>query len=413
MPSRYLIFHLGARLHYAAALQLEAANILECLFTDTYAGEGSVLKQFARFIPERWRRGRLKRLLSRKAALPRNRVVAFNTFGLDYARALASRPASDVYWDYNRRFAEKITRHRRFAQADAVYGFCGASADLFRYAKAAGKVCILEQMIAPVAAMVSELRTQEGSWPGWAKVASDAWDVDQWSALEREEWALADLVLAPSEYVRSCLLAVGVPPSRIRMVPYGVALPLEHRVHALQPDRPLRLLAAGAVDLRKGAPNLITALGLFSGQEAVLRMAGGIGLLPERCARLPANVELLGQVPRTDMGKLYDWCDVFILPSVCEGSATVTYEALARGVPVVVSRNSGAPITPGQEGIVLDDLSPQTIAKVIRGLIAEPEQVARMSRCALARRDELSVESYGRRLIAAITSGSGSMLPKM
>ncbi len=196
--SRVAVCHFGARLHYAVAVRLAEVGRLQCLFTDSYAGRGSALRAFFSVWPTRWMRGPLKRLSQRTADIPGDRVVAFNRLGFAYARALTRRPAPEVFLEFNHRLAARVIAHEQFSQADSVYGFCGASVLLFRAAKAAGKRCILEQMIAPVAEMAAQVRGQESCWPGWALSATDQWNEQVWTALEREEWALADLVLAPS-----------------------------------------------------------------------------------------------------------------------------------------------------------------------------------------------------------------------
>jgi glycosyltransferase involved in cell wall biosynthesis len=345
----------------------------------------------------------LRRLAQRRAELPARRVVAFNRLGFAYSRAQARHPAPSAFLEYNRRLAERIIAHSRFTCADAVYGFCGASVQLFRAAKAQGKRCFLEQMIAPVAEMVAQVRAQEQRWPGWAASAADQWDERAWTALEQEEWALADRVLAPSPYVRDCLVRAGVAEAKIILVPYGVKLPPAGRLKLPPVGRPLRVLYAGAIDLRKGAPNLIEAVSQFASDEVELRMAGRLGLRPEKLTALPANIRLLGQVSRAEMGELYEWTDVFALPSVCEGSATVTYEALVRGVPVVVSHNTGAPIEDGRSGTLLPDVSPGSIASALHGLIGAPERIAMMSAEALRQREDLSWDAYGLRILGACT----------
>jgi glycosyltransferase involved in cell wall biosynthesis len=330
--------------------------------------------------------------------------VAFNWLGAAYSWALERRAAPQVFLEFNNRFAKLIARHHRFASADAVYGFCGTAVTLFRIAKRQGKYCILEQMIAPVAEQVAQVRAQEKRWPDWAVSASNDWDERVWTPLEQEEWALADLVLAPSSYVRDCLQRAGVPAEKIRMVPYGINLPLATALKDPPKNRPLRVLHAGAIDLRKGAPDLLTAARAFHPEELELRMAGQIDVRPERLAKLPANIRLLGRVSREEMGSLYEWADVLVLASVCEGSATACYEALSHGVPVLVSRNAGAPIENGRGGIVLSDVTPDSIVRALRIFRANPEMVAELSAQAHGLRDSLSLEAYGRRLYSAFNT---------
>jgi len=63
--------------------------------------------------------------------------------------------------------------------------------------------------------------------------------------------------------------------------------------------------------------------------------------------------EFTGLVPRSKMRELYKWADVFVLPSICEGSAMVTYEALSSGLPVITTPNSGSIVRNGIDGLII------------------------------------------------------------
>jgi len=160
---------------------------------------------------------------------------------------------------------------------------------------------------------------------------------------QQKAWELADLVVAPSEFVLHGLIEMGVPSEKCRVVPYGVDLARFSSngkknfmdICAERQNRQLRVLFAGAVGLRKGAPYLIKAAEMLGPERITVRLAGQCEYDPKLATAFPPNVEALGYVPRVSMPSLYDWADVFVLPSLCEGSATVVYEALAKGVPVV------------------------------------------------------------------------------
>ena len=91
--------------------------------------------------------------------------------------------------------------------------------------------------------------------------------------------------------------------------------------------RALRVLTVGSVGLRKGAPAVYEAAKAMQGR-AQFRWVGRVELLPAAAERMRTHVELTDAVPRSEVHTHFAWADVFLLPSVCEGSATVTYEAL-------------------------------------------------------------------------------------
>ncbi len=107
---------------------------------------------------------------------------------------------------------------------------------------------------------------------------------------------------------------------------------------------------------------------------------------------------------RSEIMRMYDWADVFVMPSICEGSATVTYEALACGLPVVTTSNSGSVVRDGQDGFVVPIRDSGAIALRLRQLLDNRELLREMSMSARRRGWEFGLESYGARIISLIKS---------
>jgi glycosyltransferase involved in cell wall biosynthesis len=107
-------------------------------------------------------------------------------------------------------------------------------------------------------------------------------------------------------------------------------------------------------------------------------------------------------VPRPEVVEHLRWADVFLLPSVCEGSATASYEALLAGKPVVATPNTGAPVRDGVDGLIVPVHDAATIADRLGALADDPDRVGRMQVAAAARATDLTVARYGERLLAAV-----------
>ena len=155
------------------------------------------------------------------------------------------------------------------------------------------------------------------------------------------------IVLAPStgDEVGA---AWGIPPERIEVVAPGVALPdpVSDPAPALQRPGPY-LLAVGALEPRK-APDLLAQAYVRAregGLDADLVFAGE-GRLAER-VRGP-GVHVLGQVSDDQLDALYRGAVALVVPSLLEGYGLPLREALARGVPAVVSDlpSFGAELSP-------------------------------------------------------------------
>jgi glycosyltransferase involved in cell wall biosynthesis len=98
----------------------------------------------------------------------------------------------------------------------------------------------------------------------------------------------------------------------------------------------------------------------------------------------------------------YTWADVFLLPTVCEGSATVCYEALAAGLPVVTTPNAGSTVRDGVDGFVVPIRDSETLVERLARLAEDPELLAGMSANALARASEFGLANYGERLMRVL-----------
>ncbi len=219
-------------------------------------------------------------------------------------------------------------------------------------------------------------------------------------------WELADLILCPSVFVRRGLEEMGVPPDKCKVVPYGVdgqSLParLEHRDH----DGPVRILFVGQVRLLKGIPYLLDAMRQFTPSEAVCRLVGPITVARDKLEEYaPPNVSICGPVARNKVREYYEWADVFCLPTLCEGSATVIYEALMHDLPVITTPNSGSIIPEtNSHHVIVPIRNANAIAEAIRKLgrhrhdglnDAEPSNLAARA----------SLEAYSERLLNALLS---------
>ena len=396
---RFAVAQLGARMHYAVPRILHAAGILERLYTDIIAPSGCLGGLLHRFTANE----RLRRVLARVPdGIPRAKIAQFPAFALEYhRRQTAARSAAQLTAAYlwgGREFCRRVIE-RGSGQAAGVYTFNSAGLELLRYARERGLFTVMEQTIAPAEVEQRLLAEEAEAFPGWEARGDDQLRAE-FAARERAEWEAADLILCGSEFVRWGISACGGPTERCTVVPYGVATPVSLPVRAA-PHRPLRVLTVGAVGLRKGAPYIHQAARALKAQ-AVFRLVGPFSLLPNAVHQLRDSVELVGPVPRPDVWKHYAWADVFLLPSSCEGSATVCYEALAAGLPVITTPNAGSVVRDGVDGFIVPIRNSQAIVEKLELLLSRPELLADTSRNALERATQFTVEKYAQRLLGAL-----------
>jgi glycosyltransferase involved in cell wall biosynthesis len=186
-------------------------------------------------------------------------------------------------------------------------------------------------------------------------------------AVKDAEIALADHILTVSELARATYLEAGVPAEKVRALPLGADLEL----FSPGAERPagdggadLVLLFSGASIHRKGFDLLLQAFDRvradFPGVR--LRLVGPRGdesyLLDRRGME---GIDVLGAIPQPALAAELRRADLLVLPSRNDSYGMVVAEALASGVPALISEMVGAKelITPGKTGwiVPVDDVA--------------------------------------------------------
>jgi glycosyltransferase involved in cell wall biosynthesis len=403
------VVQLGARMHYAVPRILHAAGRLERLYTDLCATQG--WPRLLAHVPRRLQPGPLARLAGRlPGEVPAAKISSFPGFAVRYAMRLrAARSASSAMATYlwaGARF-DQLVLAAGLGEARAVYGFNTASEIVFEEAARRGVRRILEQTIAPRGVEVALLEGATDVDREWrAPICRDP-HLDAYVAREAREWALADTILCPSAFVRDALVGCGAEPRKCAVVPYGVDLASYACAASQDGARAERaeivILFVGGIGLRKGVPYLLRAMERLRDLPARCRIVGPWRIDPAFARRAsPPNVEWIGPIARRDMAAQYAAADLFCLPSLCEGSATATYEALAAGLPVVTTPNSGSLVRDGEEGFVVPACDDAALALALRRLCEDAALRSRMARAARERSAAGSLDAYAGRLLAAL-----------
>lgn len=179
---------------------------------------------------------------------------------------------------------------------------------------------------------------------------------------EKRAIEAADLVIVPSRFVFESVYEMS-PESHIKFIAFGFPPCRPARKSARGQER-LRLLFVGNVDERKGVPIILEALRISPDLDCELRLLGRLGGMKREVLKSDPRVEYLGF---GDPASHYEWADVFVFPSWCEGSAKVVYEAMANGLAVITTASAGSLITHNQDGILIDAGDAVNLSKVLYG----------------------------------------------
>lgn len=404
---RFAVAQIGARMHYAVPSLLYRANALDKLYTDLCAdvGWGRILGQT---IPNRFRSNAIRRLLSRTITeIPSEKIVAFNWFGLKrYLQgARAQEPASALRHlaSANAEFGNLVARFG-IGSANALYAFNAAALEIAMSAKRKGIWIALEQVGAPISWDELLLADERRAWPGWEHQGTELEDWKRLADRESREWALADKIVCASSFVVDRVRELGGPAEKCEVVPYGVdsARFSSIKREGRQKDEPLRVLCVATVQLRKGVHYLMQAAERLRNQNVRIRLVGQLRVADWAIRKLQSVMDVVGPVPRSAIREEFCNAHVFVLPTLSEGSATVCYEAIASGLPVITTPNAGSVIRDGREGYIVPIRDPEAIADRIASFEVDDDRLRQMSNNALLRAQEFDLDHYGNRLIRVL-----------
>jgi glycosyltransferase involved in cell wall biosynthesis len=396
-PLRLSVLQTGARMHYAVPTLLARAGLLCHFYTDAVGNVG-LTGALGKIAPAWARPPRLKRLLARKVPpeIAASRLTTAHPLVL--RDVLLRRMSADGGWSEN---AVDWLRQKMVAEdfrgANALYCLDNSDLEMIQEAKNRGLAVAYEQIIAPQVGRI--LREERALFPGPEPQEPEE-TVEEGIRKDRAVWKLADVVLAPSDFVREGMISLGADPATIKLVPYGLP---ERWYGATANPIPGRVLFVGSVGLRKGNHYLAQAFALLKsrGVNADFRV---VGKYNPRTVTLPlfAGPNYVGMVGRDEIQREFAQADVFALPTIAEGFALVHLEAMAYGVPVVTTPNCGPAVRDGQDGFVIPTRDPVALADRIQSIITDRALRKRLGESAKERAAEYSWDNYRRRLIAAI-----------
>ena len=145
----------------------------------------------------------------------------------------------------------------------------------------------------------------------------------------------------------------------------------------------MKVLWLGNVILSKGIQYLVQAAKLLEKQDIEFLLAGPVGIEEQVVRTFPSNIRLLGRITRDHLSQIYRQAHVFVLPTISDGFAVTQLEAMAHGLPVVVTPNCGRVVTHGMDGFLVPARDSRALAEALAQLNANRGLVREMSRHAL------------------------------
>ena len=287
---------------------------------------------------------------------------------LPRTQAIAQRLEDSMKDRFDRVVAQRLDR----VECEAVIALQGSSEMTLRAASAAGRLGVLHLTDSHPAAKNRYLRELGGLPPGHPELVSEVV-----RAREERELDEAGLVLVPSRLVADQLAAAGVPRDRVDVEPRAVDVlefsPASSAKVAARRD--LRCLFVGQICHRKGVRFLLEAAGRLAGLPVTFTLVGPLRS-PDLMRRLPENVTWKASLAHSEIAAEMRAADVLLLPSLEDAFGLVTLEAMASGLPVVVSDHCGSSelLADGAAGIVVPAADTEALANAVQLLLEEPQR---------------------------------------
>jgi glycosyltransferase involved in cell wall biosynthesis len=201
------------------------------------------------------------------------------------------------------------------------------------------------------------------------------------------EYELADQIRVSSRWAKESMVRHGVPEEKVFVCPQPVNLdqfrtPANH----FPPDGPLRVVYVGSLDLRKGFVYLLQAIRSIGASRVSVEFVGATGDRGSKRLLAHALAEFNVVVRPGDPLPAYHRAELFVLPSLEDGFGFVVAEAMACGLPVVVTDQCGAAelVRPGETGWVVSAANATALAEVLEKALVARASLPAMGRAARA-----------------------------
>ncbi len=249
------------------------------------------------------------------------------------------------------------------------------------------------------------------SYYGYWQRECDLWcprekvPIPQWMfARMNRELERADLILCPSTFVRDTMLANGIPEAKCLVNPFGVDTST-FKPRQSVPETP-RFISVGSICVRKGYQYLFRAFEIVKHTLPSAELICVGGYKTDFRKERPKWEGTFTHIPSLDHSALSDklaTCSAFVFPSCEEGFARVLPEAMAAGLPILASHESGATtlVQDGMEGFIVRARDPQNIADAMIKVATDREMNRRMGEAAFLKGAAKNTwQDYGDRLLA-------------
>jgi len=400
---RVIVAHPGKQHSPQTALAFQERGLLAGYIAGMWYKPGHMPYSLAeQFFPRLW--SRMEPELVRRfyfSPMDPELVVQFPWFqGL---RILAKRFLKSGRWDdyfiylINRSFDVWLVKQLgNKIKGKVLIGYEMSSLQSFLRARALGMTCVLDLAIS--------------AWPSQKRIVeSENLPInkrffEKCNRLKQQELQFADAILVGSKQVKASLAAANIDPNKVVIIPYGINKKVFSPKLSYTNRDKLALVFVGAVSIRKGIKYLLEAVRQLAKLNIELTIVGGMDDAATLMEQYKGNYKYYPFMSQAELVEYYQQADVFVFPSLLEGFAQVTIEAMACGTPVIVSDSAGSSdaVIDGVNGFVVISRDVEALKEKILYFYHNRNQIEVMGRAASQTAEDYTWEIYRERLCQTV-----------
>lgn len=366
MTPDIIVSHPGVQHSYMLVLAVQEIDRLDKFITSFYYKKNSV----PYFLLTKY--GKIQKYFNKRfsALLDQSRIVNMPYYELveQFSRlAFGNAEITNnlIYWR-DRAFDYHVSHFHLHKKIRTFIGYPNASLRSFTKIKQWDGHCILDLPIGYYKEAEEILEAEKKLHPEFADSITYTSFDETYKKRVDAELTLADNIVIPSDFAKRTLVKHGFDESKLRLIPYGSYFTPNDisSVRKSNPGEPVKLLYAGQISQRKGIKYLLEAARELKKRGVHFELTL-VGRIYGKGSGLQSYQQFFKYIPymgRDDLKKLFLNSDLFIFPSLFEGSGLVIFEALSNALPVITTANTCAEaIKDNYNGFIVSIRDPQQI----------------------------------------------------
>lgn len=345
---KVILSHVARHHVYETAVALQSAGWLKRFYTSFYDEKQPSLKHlFLRSLIPKPLLNKVKNRYHQE--LDESKITSYY-----FPELLERTPIRRLVGNYNMMNLKGELFDRRVSMQDlecnVFHGFEGAVLHSMKKAKKQGAKTVLEYPIFHYQT-IREVLTEEYRRFGLNPPIFFLKD-DVNIRRKQQEIEESDFLLVPTEKISQDFILHGKSPQQVFVTPYGFNAKLFFPKD--KEEDIFRILFIGIIGFRKGVYYLLEAFKQLRLKHAELLLIGSIEEdFKPILAKYDGFFRYIQSLPHDKLSDIYRSSSVFVFPSLAEGSAYVTYEAMASGLPIIASDHAGAVTRSGVDGFIV------------------------------------------------------------